>query len=100
MTTLPISLIPELLPVPNRRESIPMSSTPASPVQPLETVEEIGIEKEEEVVNDEDRAADMQVRLTLRELKDMCTNKSLSSVGKKGELVARILAHDRSNSEA
>lgn len=88
---LPDSLIPDVLPIPSRRiaEEEPLPPTP--PLTPIASLEQTTD------ASDDTEAAEMQQRLTLRELKEMCGERSLSCAGKKGELVARILAHDRSN---
>ena len=40
---------------------------------------------------------DLETRCTIKQLKDMCTQRGLAAIGKKKELVERILAHDRSD---
>ena len=92
---LPISLIPDVLPTPNRRTGEVEASAPSPPRSPIEGEKVVIVEGEE---HPDAEASDMQQRLTLRELKEMCTQRSLSTAGKKGDLIARILEHDRSNS--
>ena len=45
----------------------------------------------------DDLIVNMEQRLTLRQLREMCTERGLESTGKKAELVARLSASDRSN---
>ena len=53
---------------------------------------------EESHESDTEIVVDMERTYTIRQLKDMCTERSLSTAGKKSELVRRITEHDRSNS--
>lgn len=49
-------------------------------------------EKEEEVVVDEQTAEELERTHTLKQLRDMCTERGLPSNGKKGELAKRLVA--------
>ena len=39
----------------------------------------------------------MENTMTLRQLKDMCTQRNLSAAGRKSELAKRVMEYDRSN---
>ena len=136
-----MSLIPDKLPVPERRRVVPQGPPPPpSPVKEtrvpsptpveVETVEPPAVEQSEEdvihvvdesttppssaveskdeVTNDENSEdvmvieattqSDMEQRMTLRQLRDMCSERNLSTTGKKAELVARII-EDRERSK-
>ena len=135
-----MSLIPDKLPVPERRRVVPQEPPPPSPVKetrvPSPTPVEVAtteppaveqseedvihvvdesttppssaVESKDEVTNDENSEdvmvieattqSDMEQRMTLRQLRDMCSERNLSTTGKKAELVARII-EDRERSK-
>ena len=110
---LPVSLIPGVLPVATRRvaETI-METVDETTVETdekevetkgdIETKEANAVDTKEgddDIVVEEDKATHMQQHMTLRELKDMCLSRDLSTSGRKVDLVARVLAHDRSKAE-
>lgn len=132
---LPMSLIPDNLPVPERRRvgsqdppPPPVEATrvpsPPPPVEEVKTTaEDEKPEEEEEVIRVDESAptpaadeatdaensedvmvieattqSDMEQRMTLRQLRDMCSERNLSTTGKKAELVARII-EDRERSK-
>ena len=130
-----MSLIPDKLPVPERRRVAPQEPPPLTeatreppPPSPekVTTTEPITVERPEEDVihvvdestpppeskdevanadNAEDvmvieatTQSDMEQRMTLRQLRDMCSERNLPTTGKKAELVARII-EDRERSK-
>ena len=132
---LPMSLIPDKLPVPERRRIAPQEPLPSaeakrtpSPPSPKDvtTTEPITVEQPDEGVihvvdesppppepkkndtNDENpedvvvieatTQSDMEQRMTLRQLRDMCSERGLPTTGKKADLVARII-EDRERSK-
>ena len=97
---LPVSLIPDVLPTPNRRptETIEVETVESPPPVPVSATVVSSSTNVLETVDEMD-AASMEQTTTLRQLKEMCTQRSLSTAGKKGDLVARILTHDRSKTE-
>lgn len=130
-----MSLIPDKLPVPERRRLVPQESPPlteasreppppspekATPTEPI-TVEQpekdvVHVvdestpppESKDEVTNADNAEdvmvieattqSDMEQRMTLRQLRDMCSERNLPTTGKKAELVARII-EDRERSK-
>ena len=136
-TCLPMSLIPDRLPTPERRSIVtentkkeekekppppPSSPEPQEaetplreeedaanvPEQPMETTVEIPtvtsdagpIADDDVMVIEATTQSEMEQRMTLRQLRDMCTGMNLATGGKKSELVARIIeARERSNGE-
>ena len=104
---LPESLIPDVLPVPRRRIAedgdrdvsqtnpdlsennidppppSPSIQEPTPSTSPSIAEETIGIDDDSE----DNEAMQMQQRLTLRELKEQCVERSIPSVGKKIDLV-------------
>ena len=113
---LPMSLIPDKLPVPERRriatreettvpDTIPVTETPMAPTVPEEK-DGNAIEITRDVVPEPTAAeegaddvlvikattqSDMEQRMTLRQLRDMCAEMNLPTTGKKAELVSRII---------
>lgn len=112
--TLPLSLIPEPSTTPSpkrsqRREDVSPPPPPqkskkkeTAPPPPPPPEEEEGVvddpmeEEEEDVITIVETPIPITANLlernkTLKELKDMCTEKGLSNVGKKAELAKRLV---------
>ena len=117
---LPMSLIPDKLPMPGRRriatleettvpKPCPETETPPPPIVPEETdgdaveitqnvaadptitTEEGSGVRSDVLVIETATQSDMEQRMTLRQLRDMCAEMNLPVMGKKAEVVSRII---------
>ena len=85
---------------PTNESADPVSAAPAVVEDPVSSVE-TNVEEDDAANSVADPAdelviVDMEQRMTLRQLRDMCSERGLSTAGRKSDLVARITEHDRS----
>jgi hypothetical protein len=100
--TLPTSLIPDVLPATERRQpAMEIEHAMDTPDVDDDEVPDRTIPEEtttDIVIKEPVTQSDMEHRLTLRQLRDMCNELNISSTGKKADLVSRIIEErERSN---